>query len=94
MSSGVPCVSTNVGDAAWIVGNTGAVVALGRPDLLANAISGLLAMEPENRRNLGKLARRRIIEHFSLDAVVAEYQALYEETFDAGKKVSVTACAG
>jgi glycosyltransferase involved in cell wall biosynthesis len=94
MSSGVPCVSTNVGDAAWIVGNTGELVALGRPDLLANAICRLLSMESENRRNLGKLARCRIIDNFSLHSVVEEYQALYVETLERGKKGSVTACAG
>lgn len=79
MSCAIPCVSTEVGDSAWIIGNTGLVVPSRRPDCLASAISKLLTMEPEHRRNLGKLARSRIIEQFSLEAAVTQYEAVYEE---------------
>ena len=79
MSCAIPCVATEVGDSAWIIGNTGLVVPSQRPDCLASAISKLLTMEPEHRRNLGKLARSRIIEQFSLAAAIAQYEAVYEE---------------
>jgi glycosyltransferase involved in cell wall biosynthesis len=44
-------------------------------------------MEPEHRRNLGRLARSRVVEQFSLAAVVAQYEAVYEEALmNAGGK--------
>ena len=38
----------------------------------------LLELDPEDRRNLGAEARSRIEEHYSLDRVVEQYEALYE----------------
>jgi glycosyltransferase involved in cell wall biosynthesis len=78
MSCGICAVSTVAGDSAWIIGNTGAVASPRDPDMLARAIERLLSMEPEQRRNLGKLARARVIEDFSLPSVVREYEQLYE----------------
>lgn len=78
MSCGICAVSTAAGDAAWIIGNTGAVVPPRRPDSLARAMDRILSMEPEQRRNLGRLGRARVIEHFSLYSVVRQYEALYE----------------
>jgi hypothetical protein len=44
-------------------------------------------MEPEHRRNLGKLARSRVIEQFSIEAAVTQYEAVYEEALMAvGRK--------
>ena len=39
MASGVPCVTTAVGDSAWVVGETGVVVPPGRPAALAEGIA-------------------------------------------------------
>src|SRR6476469_9440547 len=78
MSCGVPCVVTDVGDSAWIVGDTGRVVPPRDPQALANAWKELIDLGSIGRERLGYLARTRIIEHFSLDSVVAQYEALYE----------------
>ena len=78
MSCGTPCVVTNVGDSAWIVGNTGRVVPPQNPEALANAWQELIVMGAEGREALGKAARARIIECFSLDSVVEQYEKLYE----------------
>ena len=78
MSCGVPCVVTDVGDSAWIVGDTGRVVPPRDPQALANAWKELIDLGSMGRERLGHLARTRIIEHFSLDSVVAQYEALYE----------------
>jgi glycosyltransferase involved in cell wall biosynthesis len=78
MSCGVPCAVTDVGDSAWIVGNTGRIVPPRDSEALANAWKELIELGAEGREALGKAARARIIEHFSLDSVVAKYETLYE----------------
>ncbi len=78
MSCGVPCVVTNIGDSAWIVGNTGRVVSPKQPESLANGWKELIELGPESRQTLGQAARTRIIECFSLDFVVAQYELLYK----------------
>lgn len=79
MASGVPCVVTDVGDAAMIVGKTGKVVPVKDPEALARAMGQLIDMGATARRRLGLAARRRIEECFSLPAVVHQYEQLYEE---------------
>lgn len=79
MSCGVPCVATDVGDSALIVGNTGRIVAPRNPARLADAWSELLQLAPEQRAALGAAARQRIREHFDLDAVTRRYHEVYDQ---------------
>ena len=79
MACGTPCVVTNVGDSALIVGHTGEVVPPGNPDALARSWQRLLEAGPELRQQLGMAARRRVAEHFALPRIVERYQALYEQ---------------
>ena len=78
MASGVPCVATDVGDNAWIIGDTGDVVPPRDPDALATALERLIVLGPEGRRRLGAAARARVIENFTLAEVVRQYEALYQ----------------
>ncbi|RUT03106.1 glycosyl transferase [Dulcicalothrix desertica PCC 7102] len=82
MSCGIPCVVTNVGDSGWIVGNTGRVVQPRNPEALANAWQDLIAMGLAGREALGKAARERIINYFSLENIVWQYEKLYTEIID------------
>jgi glycosyltransferase involved in cell wall biosynthesis len=77
MSCGVPCVVTDVGDSAWIVGNTGKVVARRDPVALAAAWKSLILLSRIKRQQLGIQARQRVIENFSLESVVKQYEDLY-----------------
>jgi glycosyltransferase involved in cell wall biosynthesis len=77
MACGVPCVVTDAGDSALIVGKTGAVVPPRDPAALANAWQELVAAGPTARSSLGVAARQRISDCFSLSAVAARYGALY-----------------
>ncbi|MUL39000.1 glycosyltransferase family 4 protein [Gloeocapsopsis dulcis] len=77
MSCGVPCAVTDVGDSEWIVSNTGKVVPPKNPQALAEAWQELIELGSAGRTALGKAARVRIQENFTLDAIVAQYQALY-----------------
>lgn len=78
MSCGVPCVVTDVGDSAWIVGDTGTVVPPKNSESLANAWQELIELGAEGRQTLGKAARERIIKCFALESVVEQYEKLYE----------------
>lgn len=79
MACGVPCVVTDVGDSAWLVGDTGRVVPPGDPIALAGAWCDLIRMGEDRRRSVGEAARRRIVEGFSIDVMVRRYETVYEE---------------
>ena len=78
MSCEVPCVVTDIGDSAWIVGDTGRVVPPKNPRALAEAWQEILTMERSARVSLGKSARNRIVTKFSLASVVEQYEHLYQ----------------
>ncbi|HEY6351167.1 MAG TPA: glycosyltransferase [Candidatus Angelobacter sp.] len=77
MSCGVPCVVTDIGDSAHIVGDSGLTVAPRSPEALAEAIDRLIEIGQDQRQKLGERARRRIESEFSLSAVVRRYEDLY-----------------
>ncbi|MBN2354047.1 MAG: glycosyltransferase [Spirochaetales bacterium] len=79
MSTGVPCVATDVGDAAYIVGDTGIVVPPKNPRALAEALEKAVSLTAAERTARGKAARRRILSHFSIGAVASQYEALYQK---------------
>jgi glycosyltransferase involved in cell wall biosynthesis len=79
MSCGVPCVVTDVGDSAWLVGDTGLAVRSRDSDALYGAWMELCAGGASRRRALGASARERIATHFSMAAVAAQYEQLYDE---------------
>lgn len=79
MACSVPCVVTDVGDSALLVGDTGLVVPPGNPDALAKALGELLEMGAEMRSRLGAAARKRIEGYFGLPGIAARYEELYRE---------------
>ncbi|HAD05062.1 MAG: hypothetical protein A2091_12715 [Desulfuromonadales bacterium GWD2_61_12] len=96
MACQVPCVVTDVGDSALLVGDTGVVVPARNPQALAAAWEHLALMGEGQRRLLGERGRQRIREQFSLEAVVASYEKLYFDLFAAtmgGKKKAGAAAA-
>jgi glycosyltransferase involved in cell wall biosynthesis len=79
MACETPCVVTDVGDCALIVGDTGEVVPPENPPALAERWQKLLEAGPETRRRLGIAARQRVQQHFALPAIVERYQELYSK---------------
>lgn len=73
-----PVVVTDVGDSREIVGKTGVIVEPASPFDLANGIIHVLQMSETERRQLGLHGRQRIIERFSLERMVMQYQRTYE----------------
>jgi sugar transferase (PEP-CTERM/EpsH1 system associated) len=80
MASGLPVIATRVGGNPELVadGVTGMLYDPGDEGALEAAILRYVA-EPRLRREHGLAARRRAIEHFSLEAMVERYGQLYEE---------------
>jgi glycosyltransferase involved in cell wall biosynthesis len=77
MACGVPCVVTEVGDSALLVGKTGVVAPPADAGALARGWESLLAAGAEARRELGGAARRRVEEHYSVAGIVKSYQEMY-----------------
>ena len=75
MACGTPCVVTDVGDAARVVGAGGWVVPPGDPEALAAAWDGALQARDEPAD--GERLRAHIARHFGVDALVRKtHQAL------------------
>jgi glycosyltransferase involved in cell wall biosynthesis len=79
MACGVPCVATDVGDSARIIGDTGLIVPKQNPSALCDAWLKLIQAGPVARRELGMRARDRIKEKFAIQRIVNEYETIYGE---------------
>lgn len=79
MSCGVPCVVTDVGDSAHIVGPTGIVVPPRDAAALARAWERMLDLGREQLLQTGLQARQRVRDHFDLPEIVDRYQTMFEE---------------
>jgi glycosyltransferase involved in cell wall biosynthesis len=74
MACDVPCVATDVGDSADIIGDCGFIVPLRDPQALAHAWRTLL----EKGSHLStESARSRIAARFSLQRMCAQYESVY-----------------
>ena len=77
MACGVPCVTTNVGDAAEIVGDTGWVVKPGDSQALSWALQESLLVSQAERDARGRKARLKIINKYSISSTVDNYIEIY-----------------
>jgi glycosyltransferase involved in cell wall biosynthesis len=84
MAFGVPCVVTDVGDTALLVGDTGVVVAKEDTMALAKGLEQILSMSPEDRSRLGMRALARVRDRFSVGHTVAQFEAIYNIVMKGG----------
>jgi glycosyltransferase involved in cell wall biosynthesis len=83
MACGTPCVSTDTGDAAYIVGDTGWLVPKDDPGALAAAISDALTERresPQVWQNRRAACRTHIQEHFGLQRMIDRYADVWRAT--------------
>ena len=78
MACGVPCVVTDVGDSALIVGESGIVVRPGCPKELGAGIVRILRLTSAERENLQVAARHRIVTNFGMTRMVSRYEDVYQ----------------
>ena len=86
MASGLPVIATRVGGNAELVrqGVTGEIVPAADADAIAQALVRL-ALAPDAAAAMGRAGRSDIETRFSLQAMVAAYQALYTQQLYAAK---------
>ncbi|MFF5639058.1 GT4 family glycosyltransferase PelF [Streptomyces sp. NPDC012825] len=78
MSCGRATVSTDVGGVREAVGDTGLVVPPREPAVMAAALSALLR-DDARRAELGRLARQRVVDRFTLNRSVDGFRRIYRE---------------
>ncbi len=79
MASGVPVVTTDVGDASQIVGDTGIVVRVSDPHALAMGWRQGLELGADGMAKLGQSARARISDLYDINGIADRYATVYQE---------------
>jgi glycosyltransferase involved in cell wall biosynthesis len=74
----LPCVATDVGDAARMIGKAGIVVESKNAESLATGLLRMAEFSVEKRKELGGLARRQIVESYEIGKIINQYLAVYE----------------
>jgi glycosyltransferase involved in cell wall biosynthesis len=77
MSMEKPIVATNVGGVCELVGSAGIIVPPNDSDMLADAMIRVMQMAQDRRAALGKTTRKRIRQHFDINAKADEWEMLY-----------------
>ncbi len=79
MACGTPCITTDVGDASVIVGDTGWVVPAQNPEALANAIVEAIKEKKDMQSwQLRKNAcREHIVSNFSIEEMIKQYHSIW-----------------
>lgn len=77
MACGLPCVGTDVGDTAELIGDTGFTVPPREPDQLAKAVVRVLSLPEGDRQELGRKARARIVENFEIRKIAGLYEKVW-----------------
>ena len=79
MACGIPCIVTDVGDSAFLVGETGILVPPRDPAALMEGWAELIAKEETGRQTLGLAARDRISRLFSIEKITQQYETLFRQ---------------
>lgn len=78
MACETPCVVTDAGDSAYVVGDTGEIVPIKNSQALASGIMAMLKLSQHERQKLGQSARKRVLDKFDIKNVAKQFEGLYE----------------
>lgn len=80
MSAGVPVIATQVGGTSEVIqhGVSGFLVDPHDVDMMGRIGADVLA-DPARQREIGEAARARVLDNFTIDRVVGQYEAIYQE---------------
>ena len=77
MAMGVPCVSTDVGDASILLGNAGELVPSRNSSALFAALDRVLQMSVSERNEMGEKGHLRVQQFFSIKNAGCIFEELY-----------------
>jgi glycosyltransferase involved in cell wall biosynthesis len=77
MSVARPCVATDVGDTARLLGKTGVLVPAENASALAGGLLQVLEMSSEQRTQMGTSARARLSAEFSMQRYISRLEKVY-----------------
>jgi glycosyltransferase involved in cell wall biosynthesis len=78
MAAGVPCIASDVGDTALLVGDTGFIVPPGDAQTLADTLDKFLSLPLSERDSFGARGRRRVTENFEINNIIERYASFYD----------------
>ncbi len=78
MACGLKCVVTDIGDSRHVVAELGTVTQPGDDRALAAGVVAHLALDAEQRAQHAGQCRQRVVDRYTIRAVVDEYQLLYD----------------
>lgn len=95
MATSLPVIATDVGGNADLVvhGQTGQVIPSNDSDALAQSLLSM-ASRPDAARVMGAAGRQRVQERFSLHAMVATYQGIYDQQWSRSPHNHALAASG
>lgn len=82
MSYGKPVVTTDVGDAADIVGPAGFIVPAGDPRTLARAMIDAMDLPPEEYEKMCQLARERTVTNYDISRIASQFDRFLQTLTD------------
>jgi glycosyltransferase involved in cell wall biosynthesis len=82
MACQVPVLGSDSGEIPYVIGEGGRVVPEGDVAALRGAIAAL-SIAPDERRELGRRGRERVLAHYTQQRVAAETVALYRRLYGA-----------
>ena len=80
MASGLPCISTDVGDAQYIVQELGEIVPPRNSAALTQAILNYVQQSNDEKLQLKQAVRERVEAHFSIEKVSQQYMQVWEQS--------------
>ena len=79
MASGLPCISTDVGDAKYIVQDLGSIVPPRNAQALADAIFAYVQKTEAEKLALKQATRERVEQNFSIATVSRQYMQVWSQ---------------
>lgn len=79
MASGLPCISTDVGDAKYIVQDLGSIVPPRNAQALVDAILAYVQKTEAEKQSLKLATRERVEQNFSIETVSRQYMRVWSQ---------------